>query len=217
MPQSAPLVNTPRSTLLIAGLALWALMAYWSFCLVLPPEGTPPWIFIDNLNLLIHEAGHWLWLPFGQFMSILGGSLTQILMPAMFIGYFVWKKDWFGTSFSAFWLGDNLVNVSYYVADARAMSLPLLGGDTSGHDWHNILSALNMLEIDAALGQIIRIGGYLALLIALVLLVTVLLALWLERSHSTSQPASGAAQYVPNTAGSVMDEKRVCNSAGRSH
>ena len=33
--------------------------------------------FLHLINLPFHEAGHILFLPFGEFMTTLGGSLTQ--------------------------------------------------------------------------------------------------------------------------------------------
>ena len=37
--------------------------------------------FMHNILLPIHEAGHILFIPFGEFMTILGGSLFPILFP----------------------------------------------------------------------------------------------------------------------------------------
>ncbi|MBN4046726.1 hypothetical protein JYT90_00225, partial [bacterium AH-315-P07] len=38
-------------------------------------------IIFDPINLGIHELGHYLWSPFGEFMMFLGGSLTEVLAP----------------------------------------------------------------------------------------------------------------------------------------
>jgi hypothetical protein len=115
-------------------LLLW--LFYWCIKLIRLYDPTLPWIFLDYLNLIIHEAGHWLFMPFGQTLYIFGGSLNQLLLPAIFTGYFLYHKDYLCAAFGTFWTGDNLVNVSYYVGDARSMSLPLLGGDSSIHDWN---------------------------------------------------------------------------------
>ncbi|MFN2493443.1 MAG: hypothetical protein ABR501_11240 [Pyrinomonadaceae bacterium] len=47
------------------------------------------WHLIDGVNLLIHEAGHLFFRPLGEFMMIAGGSLFQVIMPALFVGYSV--------------------------------------------------------------------------------------------------------------------------------
>ena len=43
------------------------------------------WHLIDGVNLVIHEAGHLIFSPFGEFMTIAGGSLFQVIMPALFV------------------------------------------------------------------------------------------------------------------------------------
>ena len=103
------------------------------------------WHFIDAVNLIIHEAGHPLFFFFGTFMSILGGSVLQILVPIVCTFYFFLRKDFFSGSLLLFWVGQSIVNVSTYARDAITMELPLLGGDSVGHDWNNILSTLGLL------------------------------------------------------------------------
>lgn len=50
-------------------------------------------LFIDYLNLLIHEGGHGVFKIFGGFIYTLGGTLMQIIIPSMFvIYYFLTKK-----------------------------------------------------------------------------------------------------------------------------
>jgi hypothetical protein len=174
---------------LIGAIALWLVVTYWTARLLQQPTDQPfPWIFLDNMNLLIHEAGHWLFLPFGQFMNILGGSLLQCLFPAIIAGYFIWKQDWIGTAFSIFWTGDNLNNVSYYIADAQAMALPLLGGDASGHDWHNLLSMLGWLNATEPLATAIRIMAILCFFAAQILLFTAILLIWQNGNHFAAEP-----------------------------
>jgi len=38
---------------------------------------------IYNVNLVFHEAGHVIFIPLGRFMTILGGSLLQVLVPLL--------------------------------------------------------------------------------------------------------------------------------------
>jgi hypothetical protein len=124
------------------------------------------WHFIDNVNLLIHEAGHWIFWPFGTFMHILGGSLFQTIFPMLYVGYFYIRRDFYSASMLIFWVGQNLVNVSVYASDAVVMRLPLLGGDTSGHDWHALLSMLNLLPYTNAIGSSIYFLGVAVILAA---------------------------------------------------
>src|SRR3954468_7030584 len=94
------------------------------------------WRFVDNFNLVIHEAGHILFMPFGQFMTIAGGSLFQVIVPAAFAVYFYYQEKYYSSALVLFMVGESLINVSVYAGDAVTMQLPLLGGDDSIHDWN---------------------------------------------------------------------------------
>ncbi len=106
----------------------------------------PAWHFIDNVNLIIHEAGHVVFLPFGHFISVAGGSLLQIVMPALFVWYFFRTQQMYSALLISFWVAINFFSVALYASDAQLMQLPLLGGDSSGHDWNYILSTLGLLN-----------------------------------------------------------------------
>jgi hypothetical protein len=142
-------------------LLLLLLIGYWSYYLLTVPM---PWIFIDGVNLLFHEAGHILFSLFGQFLYVLGGSLTQILIPLGIGMYFLCTRQFLAATFGLFWLGDNFINVSVYIKDSRAMILPLIGGDTSGHDWHWLLTTLHLLPYDQQIGGVVWLLGALCLL-----------------------------------------------------
>lgn len=125
--------------------------------------------FIDYINLLIHEGGHGVFKIFGKFIYTLGGTLMQIIIPSMFIIYYLIKKKKFGTQIFLVWLGENLINISVYAADARAQKLPLLGGNKVYHDWTRLLSQTGLLEQDQLVGEIFYGTGILMFLIALLL------------------------------------------------
>jgi hypothetical protein len=144
--------------------ALFALL-YFVKCIVSPLD----FHYIAGVNLVIHEAGHVIFTFFGDFMRILGGSLTQVLLPLIFVIYFYVQKDYFSGSILLFWVGENLVEVSIYAGDAIARQLPLLGGDTSGHDWHNLLTRLNVLKYTPQIAGTIYILGLLTITAAAVL------------------------------------------------
>ncbi len=110
--------------------------------------------WIDNADLVIHEAGHFFFMFFGKFIYTLGGTLMQILLPSLIIWYF-WRNSYrTGAQVGLLWLGQNLINISVYAADARAQALPLLGGNKVYHDWTYILSTVNLLQYDAEVGYL---------------------------------------------------------------
>lgn len=124
-------------------------------------------------DLVFHEAGHIILAPLGDFMTALGGSLFQVLVPAAFLVAFLTRyRDPFGASAMLWWTGQNLVDVAPYIDDARSRTLVLLGGvtgrDVPGyHDWNNVLGRLGWLEYDQALALWVHRAGALLLLTAL--------------------------------------------------
>jgi hypothetical protein len=125
------------------------------------------WHFIDNINLIIHEAGHSVFAFFGEFINILGGTIFQIGFPLLFVYYFYKNKDFFSSSLLLFWVGQNIVNVSAYVSDAQVMQLPLLGGDGVGHDWNNLLQMTGLLKYTDIIGSSIYALGVIVIICAI--------------------------------------------------
>jgi len=130
--------------------------------------------FLHNVNLAFHEAGHMLFRPFGRFMTILGGSLMQLIMPLVVLLVFLFKeRNPFGASVGLWWLGQNLLDLAPYINDARAGQLPLIGGVTGSdrpgyHDWTNILGDLGLLASDHAIAGWVDAFGVLLMLLAMI-------------------------------------------------
>jgi len=119
------------------------------------------WVFkrgefglLDNADLVIHEAGHFFFSFFGKFIYTLGGTLMQIILPSIIASFFFRNNYRTGVQFALLWLGQNLINISVYAADARAQKLPLLGGNKVYHDWHYLLGEIRILEYDHIVGYI---------------------------------------------------------------
>lgn len=125
------------------------------------------WKLIDGVNLVLHEAGHAIFRPFGEFLMIAGGSLFQLIVPATFAGYFFFNKKYFSCALVLFWLGESMLNVSVYAADSVVMQLPLLGGDNSIHDWNYLLDHLDLLRQTGGIALAIRASGTLIIIFAL--------------------------------------------------
>lgn len=107
---------------------------------------------IDNVDLVIHEAGHIFFSLCGKFIYTLGGTLMQMILPSIIAGFFLRNNYRTGVQIGLLWLGQNLINISVYAADARAQKLPLLGGNKVYHDWHYLLNTLGILNFDAKVG-----------------------------------------------------------------
>jgi hypothetical protein len=134
-----------RIALLLAKLLLFAYCGYLLIFLLTgyTPEQrgySPPFVLwiMDTINLFIHEAGHLFFKILGQWLYILGGSLTQVLIPLALL-IVVWRTNIAQIWYPGFWLGENLVNVSVYIRDAPYRKLKLLAQGLI-HDWHWLLN-----------------------------------------------------------------------------
>jgi len=143
-------------------LALTVVLAIYGFRILLHPEAGS---FMDSVDLPIHETGHLVFAPFGEFMQFAGGTLFQVMLPAIFVVYFFRRKDRHGASIVLWWVAQNFWNVSVYVKDARAQELPLVGGGE--HDWAYLLGELNVLPHDQVIGHAVWLTGVLVYLIAI--------------------------------------------------
>jgi hypothetical protein len=138
------------------------LLSYFTWILLTQKQ---PWIPLDAANLLFHEGGHLIFLPFGQFAHMIGGSLLQILLPIIFLTYFMLRKELFSVTVMLFWLADNLINVSIYMKDAKLMQLPLLIEGTI-HDWNWIFNQLGLLDYATVIGGLFFYSGALIAIIS---------------------------------------------------
>jgi hypothetical protein len=129
--------------------------------------------FLDLVDLPIHEFGHILFSPFGQFVSVAGGSLFQVIMPAVFVGYFVWNEKYYSASIVLFWVGQSILNVFVYAQDAVVMQIVLLGGLTgsegSFHDWNYLLTQTGLINSTKPVAGLIRFLGTICIIAASVL------------------------------------------------
>ncbi len=109
---------------------------------------------IDNFDLIIHEAGHAIFRLFGETICVLGGTLMQIIVPALLIVFSASNYFQKRLQLSLVLLGQNLINISVYVGDAQTQKLHLLGPPGVIHDWHFLLNKYNMLDMDGELSTI---------------------------------------------------------------
>ncbi len=131
-----------------------------------PAQGS----FLDLIDLPIHETGHLLFRPFGEFLMVAGGSLFQVIFPAVFVGYFVWQRSFYSAAMVLFWVGQSILNVFVYANDAVVMQLVLTSGFTgsegSFHDWNYILDKFNLLGSTGTVAGIIRLLGTATIIMA---------------------------------------------------
>jgi hypothetical protein len=100
---------------------------------------------------------------------MLGGSLNQVLIPAICTAYFLYHRQRAAAAVALFWTGENVVDVAIYAADGRDMRLPLLAEGLT-HDWNWILSELSLRNQAEPIGRAIFVLGVLVMLAAVALL-----------------------------------------------
>ncbi len=151
-----PGLHLAGRALLMFGLVVWS----WQLLSASIASNAVGESFLHNINLPFHEAGHIVFRPFGAFITSLGGTLGQLLMPSICAGVLLFKsRDPFGASVALWWVGENFLDIAPYINDARAGVLPLLGGNFGHsapygfHDWQYILNESGLLAYDHALAK----------------------------------------------------------------
>lgn len=151
----------PRSVLVLA-------LAWGDVRTMLDSE---TWNVFGGLTLAVHEGGHLIFGPFGQWLAIAGGSITQVIAPIAAGWMLLRQGDRYGVAVVGTWLAYSLTNLANYVADARAMAMQLVGFSADPlHDWHYLLDSVHLLPYDT------RLAGLVGLLAAAVLIASVVLS-----------------------------------------
>jgi len=147
--------------------AAWGWLAFYALFLLYAGFDRTGFLFIDNANLVVHEGGHLLFGWFGPWIGIWGGTILQWLVPALLAAYFFVERKPIAFAFCLFFFFENFLYTATYMADARAMQLPLVsagGGDQPEHDWNTIFSRLGVLQYDTRIAGVIRSFGWVGML-----------------------------------------------------
>src|ERR1041384_72041 len=116
---------------------------------------------IDNVHLPIHEGGHLLFGWLGETLGLWGGTLLQLIVPALLAVSFAVRRELPGVAFCTFAFFHSLTGVATYMADALRLELPLVTvgavADEAQHDWVRIFSGLGVLPHAIQIGNITRL------------------------------------------------------------
>jgi hypothetical protein len=116
----------------------------------------------------IHEFGHVLFLPFGEFMHLLGGSLFQAGLPLVFGGIFlVRNRDPYAAAVMLWWSAVAVMDIAPYAYDAQQPQHVLLTGrtgETGAHDFIDVLGDLRLLTRAQSVGYAMHRFGVAMLL-----------------------------------------------------
>lgn len=141
--------------------AAWLIFYLWFLAYAYSKHGG--FLFIDTANMVVHEGGHALYGWFGSTIGLWGGTLLQWQVPFFLACYFFYHRKFASFIFCAFFFFENWIYTATYMADARAMVLPLVTiGDPENakHDWNTIFGGLGILDYDTAIAAIVRFCGW---------------------------------------------------------
>lgn len=172
----------------------WVETAFWLLMLpplldhLLDPRDSRTAFVAWALTIGPHELGHVICIPFGQFITIAGGSVWQLLwwfgLGAVVLAL---RRQLTAALVMALIGGHSFINLAQYIGDARAKQLPLLFGlGAEHHDWSNLLGMLGLLEWDTALAVLSTLLGALCVLACITL--GVLTAWFLPRNRLGNAP-----------------------------
>jgi hypothetical protein len=154
--------------------ALLAFFAVWGIRLATMDirSGEIGGSFLHGPLLVFHEAGHVVFMAFGEFLTIAGGTLGQLIMPAILCGALLIKnRDPFGAAIGLWLIGASLLDIAPYAWDALQPQLMLLGGRTGDdggpHDWMYLLDAFHMRQRAHGVGRSFYLLGIVTIAISL--------------------------------------------------
>lgn len=181
-------VTTPKLIGFGAGMALFLVLLFCS---------EPGFIFlIDHANLLFHEAGHPIVGIFSHRLEPYGGTVGQLVFPVVLAVSFWRKGQPLPFAAAVIWFFQNFLNIARYMADARALKLPLVGGGE--HDWNNIFFRWNVLSYDTQIARAVEITGWIGMGAACV---WVLWRAWRDRGRV------GEPDFMPDLTGMSLEAR----------
>ena len=189
---------------MVASIRAWAAGRWWQWraplllLLVVQAsrplrDGDEPANLFSGVIFGAHEFGHLFFAFFGEWMTVAGGSLMQLLVPIGAAAVVARSKDWFGVTVCGLFLAASLGDLSWYIADARARELDLLSfsPDASGHDWSYLLGKARWLKHDLRIARFVRGIGWLVLLASTIAALRLLW--WMATERAPTSSGSGAA------------------------
>src|SRR6185503_6963725 len=90
------------------------------------------------------------------------------------------------------WFFENFLNIARYMADARVLQLPLVGG--GDHDWNTILARWDILMYETRIATALRIIGWIGIVASVLMVYARPLFARARKSLSDSSPQTIIAE-----------------------
>ena len=128
--------------------------------------GGYPFTPFNLVNFVSGQLGHLLFAMFGDLASLIGGPALQVAFPLGLFFYLFLAKKHLLAALALFWTAQSLFDVAVYARDARALQIPVLGGD---HVWNALLYRLGLLAFDQFVSALFYLSAVLVLTAAITL------------------------------------------------
>lgn len=127
--------------------------------------------WFSPLTLGLHELGHLLFRPFGEWLMVAGGSIAQVAAPLIAAALFFRQPDFFAIAVCGGWLSTSLFEMATYMGDASTLEFDVvtIGGEEpiTPNDWRYMLESVGLLLWDQRLAHAVRIVASLVMLASL--------------------------------------------------
>ncbi|MBF0225202.1 MAG: hypothetical protein HQK76_07075 [Desulfobacterales bacterium] len=160
-------VETETSIVFLLGrIFLFCVIFFWGLKFIISPMASnfAANSFLHIINKVIHEAGHLVFSPFGQFMMGIGGTLAQLVVPIFILLIFlITNRDPLSASFCLWWFSENIMELAPYINDAKLQTF--LQSDKSFligkgiHDWAFILEELDLMNYAHLIANLVHTTG----------------------------------------------------------
>jgi hypothetical protein len=121
---------------------------------------------IDWTNLAFHEFGHPFFGMVSERLGVYGGTIFQLVFPVVVMVTFYRQREIGSFALGIWWIGENLLNIGWYMRDAVARLLPTTSGE---NDWEIIFTRWDVLKHDLQIGGFVRLIGWTLMLAAIAL------------------------------------------------
>ncbi|MDB5177113.1 MAG: hypothetical protein JWN75_781 [Candidatus Saccharibacteria bacterium] len=162
---------------------LWLFFVYLFFQIIGFYQGNVSNVLLGGLYFIqfgVHETAH---IVFGFLPPVLvaaAGSVSEVLFTGLVAFAAFRAKSYFAGVFGLLWVMLAMKSMGNYMADARAMAMPLIGPSSDPHhDWNFVFGQLGLLNSDIFIGTTVQvigaIIGVIGLMIGLMIIISKLM------------------------------------------
>jgi hypothetical protein len=152
---------------------LWLFFGYLYIQILSFNQGAITNVILGGMYFIqfgVHEASHIVFGFLPQILVAAAGSSGEIAFTVLVAVAAIRAKSYFALSFSLLWVMLAMTSAGNYMADARAMQMPLIGPSPDPHhDWNFVFGQLGWLNNDIVIGTAVRITGNVIGMVGLVI------------------------------------------------